>query len=84
MCLLRGRTFGFDSRASGRADYSNTIAFDFIEDDARDFFRKFANGGPAVLLYHPVLLTLRGAAVPIHVSMAYKDLISIAKDNCIV
>ena len=84
MCLLCGRTFGFDARASGRADYSNAIAFEFIEDDARDFFRKFANGGAAVFLYHPVLLALRGAAVYIHVSMVFKDLISIAKDNCIL
>lgn len=69
MCLLGGRAFGFDSRASGRANNGQTVTLEFIADNVGDLIGEFANGGAAVLLHHPVLLPLRGAIVSFHVWM---------------
>ena len=63
MCLLRGCAFGFDSRATGRANNCQTIAFEFAADNVRDLVGKFANGGAAIFLHHPVLPKVQGAAI---------------------
>ena len=62
MCLLGGRAFSFNTRASGRANDCQAVAFELIADNVDDLIREFANGGAAVFLHHPVLLPLRGAA----------------------